>query len=217
MLPRHIGFIMDGNGRWAQARALPRSEGYAFGLAALGRVLRRCGDKGIAAVSVYAFSTENNARPKEEIEAIDKVVSGFNNSYKGDYKIVYMTSVNGLSEEMKQSIEDITRRTRSNKGLTLNIAYNYGGRTDIINAARACRDCIHIGEKEFEARLASAKLPPLDLIVRTGGEKRLSGFMLYEAAYSELVFTDKLWPDMTEDDVDCFLEEFGRRKRKFGA
>lgn len=216
MIPKHIGFIMDGNGRWAQARSMPRSEGYAHGLVALYKVAKRCSELGVEAVSVYAFSTENNARPLDEIDAIAKVVQKFNLSYDGNYKISYMGDIASLPDSLANSIETVEQNTADNDGMWLNIAFNYGGRADIIHAAKVTYDHGEFIEDTFESHLSSAHLPPLDAVVRTGGEKRLSNFMLYESAYAELIFLDKLWPDMQESDVDDIIAEFENRNRKFG-
>ena len=216
MKARHIGFIMDGNGRWATAHGLSRTQGYAQGLIALRKVAKRCEEKGVEAISVYAFSTENVARPTEEIEAIFSVVKKFNLTYDGNFKIRYMSDFSLLPDDLVDSIESVEERTRDNDGMTLNIAFAYGGRTDILHAAKIVYDHGEFLEDTFEKRLGSAGLPPLDMVVRTGGEMRLSNFMLYESAYSELFFLDKLWPDMNENDVDELLEEFEGRVRKFG-
>lgn len=216
MIPKHIGFIMDGNGRWAQMRSLPRAEGYAHGLVALYKVAKRCSERGVEAVSVYAFSTENNQRPTEEIEAIAKVVQKFNLTYDGDYKISYMGDISSLPDKLADSIEAVEQNTADNEGMWLNIAFNYGGRADIIHAAKVAYDHGEFIEDTFESHLSSAHLPQLDAVVRTGGEKRLSNFMMYESAYAELIFLDKLWPDMDESDVDMIIDEFESRNRKFG-
>lgn len=217
MIPAHVGYIMDGNGRWAERRGLPRSAGYAEGLKAMLRVLRRTEERGVRVATVYAFSSENFARPGEESSAIADVVERWNRSYDGGWKVTYMGELSRFSERLRESVALVVGRTAENEGLRLNIALGYGGREDIVNAARRAAAKGEIDSASFENCLSSAGLPPLDLIVRSGGEKRLSGFMLYEAAYSELYFTDALWPDMTEEDVDDALGEFARRTRKFGA
>lgn len=217
MIPAHVGYIMDGNGRWAERRGLPRSAGYAEGLKAMLRVLRRTEERGVRVATVYAFSSENFARPEEESSAIADVVERWNRSYDGGWKVTYMGELSRFSESLRESVALAVGRTAENEGLRLNIALGYGGREDIVNAARRAAAKGEIDSASFENGLSSAGLPPLDLIVRSGGEKRLSGFMLYEAAYSELYFTDALWPDMTEKDVDDALGEFARRTRKFGA
>ena len=217
MIPAHVGYIMDGNGRWAERRGLPRSAGYAEGLKAMLRVLRRTEERGVRVATVYAFSSENFARPEEESSAIVDVVERWNRSYDGGWKVTYVGELSRFSESLRESVALVVGRTAENEGLRLNIALGYGGREDIVNAARRAAAKGEIDSASFENCLSSAGLPPLDLIVRSGGEKRLSGFMLYEAAYSELYFTDALWPDMTEKDVDDALGEFARRTRKFGA
>ena len=216
MTPKHIGFIMDGNGRWAEAHGMPRVEGYKAGLETLLRVASECAKCGVEVISVYAFSTENNARPREEIAAIFDVVTKFNKAYDGDFKVIYMGDVDSLPDEVAQSVRLVEYNTADNEGMTLNICLNYGARDDIIHAAKLAYDHGDYTLDTFESNLSSGTLPPLDAIVRTGGEKRLSNFMLYEAAYSELFFLDKLWCDMTEQDVDAILSEFECRNRKFG-
>lgn len=212
----HIGFIMDGNGRWAKSRGMKREEGYAYGLMALKKVLLQCQAQGIKAVTVYAFSTENWGRPESEIESITKVIERFNNTYDGQLKITYMGDIYSFSDSLIKSIEKVENNTLNNSGMTLNIALNYGGQDDIIRAANICYNHGDFSEEEFKNNLSSSFLPQLDLIVRTGGEKRLSNFMLFEAAYAELIFLDKMWPDMTEQDVDDIILEFESRQRKFG-
>lgn len=214
---KHIGFIMDGNGRWAVAHGMSRAEGYAHGLVALYKVAKRCSERGVEAVSVYALSTENlNNRPQEELDAIFKVVEKFNLTYDGDYKISYMGDFDSLDDKLAFSIEQVEQKTRENKGMWLNIALNYGARADIIHAAKIAYDHGEFLEDAFEKYLSSSHLPPLDLVVRSGGEMRLSNFMLYESAYAELMFLDKFWPDMEESDIDAVLDEFDKRVRKFG-
>lgn len=217
MIPSHIGLIMDGNGRWAVSHGLPRAAGYAEGVKALNMVAERFSERGIKALSVYAFSTENFARPKEEINAIFAAVESFNDGYDGNFRITYMGDFYSSDDALASSIERIEARTAGNDGMILNIALNYGGRADIIHAARVACDHGDFSEEAFEKRLGSAHLPPLDMIVRTGGEKRLSNFMLYEAAYAELMFIDKLWADVTKADADDIIKEFENRTRKFGA
>ena len=207
---------MDGNGRWATARNLPRTDGYKEGLSALKRVIAECARRGVDVVSVYAFSTENNARPDEEISAIFDVVTKFNLSYDGDFKILYMGDIDALPSEVADSVQCVEQKTADNAGMTLNIALNYGARDDIIHACKLAFDHSDFTDGAFVSYLSSSGLPALDLIVRTGGEKRLSNFMLFEAAYSELIFLDKPWPDMNENDVTEILAEFESRTRKFG-
>lgn len=216
MTPRHIAFIMDGNGRWATARGLRRAEGYKRGLEALMRVIGRLQERGVEAVSAFAFSTENVARPKDERDAIFEQTVKFNNSYSGNLRVIYIGDIDALEDEVVSSVEEIERRTANNTGTTLCVALNYGAQADIVHAAKLASDKGMFTDEAFEASLSTAGLPKLDMIVRTGGEKRLSNFMLYEAAYAELLFLDKLWPDMNESDADAVLDEFAHRTRKFG-
>ena len=178
--------------------------------------MRKFDDYSCASFSAIAFSTENWQRPENEVQAISDVVKKFNLTYDGDMRITYMGDIAALDDKLADSIEQIEENTRENKGIALNIAFNYGGRADIIHAAKICYDHGEFIEDTFEKHLSSANLPPLDLVVRTGGEMRLSNFMLYESAYAELMFLEKLWPDMEESDVDFILEEFEKRQRKFG-
>lgn len=217
MVPRHVGCIMDGNGRWAVKRGLPREAGYAEGLKAMMRVLARMSARGVEAVTVYAYSSENFARPSSESAAILSVVTEWNRTYDGDMRVTYMGDMSRFPVSVGESVAEVCERTAENKGLRLNIALGYGGRDDIVRAARAAAAKGNITRETFESELASSCFPTLDLIVRSGGERRLSGFMLYEAAYSELWFTEKLWPDMTAEDADEALDSFAARTRKFGA
>ncbi|MEG2274018.1 MAG: polyprenyl diphosphate synthase [Clostridia bacterium] len=217
MVPNHIGFIMDGNGRWAKARGLSRTDGYEEGLNALKKVLERCRQLGVKAVSVYAFSKENWSRPKKEIDSIFSKVEKFNKKYDGTFKITYMGDRLSLDKNLASSINSIEKRTAKNTDMTVNIAFNYSGRDDVLQSAKRCFDDGNFSVDAFEKNLGSAHLPQLDVVVRTSGEKRLSGFMLYEASYAELIFIDKCWPDMNESDVDDIVKEFESRTRKFGA
>ncbi len=216
--PKHVGFIMDGNGRWATNQGLPRIEGYKEGVIALVRVIKACIDNPyIEAVTVFALSTENlNGRPQPEVDTILTLIERFNNAYEGECAITYMGDTSAFSDTLHASIEDVEQRTANNTALKLNIALNYGARQDIIRAAKLCYDHLEFIEDAFESRLSTSHMPPLDLIVRTGGQKRLSNFMLYEAAYAELIFLDKLWPDMGEFDVGDCVREFISRQRNFG-
>ena len=217
MLPKHIGFIMDGNGRWAKERGLSRADGYPAGLLALRRVIKRCNELGIEAISVYAFSTENWARPEDEKEAIFKVVDAFNRGYDGDIRITYSGDIASLPDYLEDSICMVEDSTKDNVGTVLNICFNYCGREDLLHAAEICYSHGNFTKETFERALASSHLPPVDCIVRTGGEMRLSNFMLYESAYAELIFLVKNWPDMDETDVDKIIELFEKRNRTFGA
>ena len=217
MVPRHVAYIMDGNGRWAARRGLPRSAGYKEGLKAMLRVLNATEAKGADTATVYAFSAENVARPAEERAEIMRVVKEWCDGFAGEWKVSFIGDLSLLPHDVAESAARLEERSASSRGLHLVIALGYGGREDIVRAANTAAKQGEITRESLESALSTHSLPPLDLIVRSGGEKRLSGFMLYEAAYSELVFLDKLWPDMTEDDVEEAFAEFARRTRKFGA
>lgn len=217
MIPKHIGFIMDGNGRWAESHGFERAQGYLEGFKALIKVVDRCAELGVKAISVYAFSSENWKRASSEIEQIQKVVMDFNNHNDGEIKITYMGDESYLSEEFLTSINTAKNSAIKKSKIILNIAFNYSGRNDILASAKKCSKIGDFDQKTFESFLGSSHLPELDIIVRTGGQKRLSGFMLYECAYAELVFLDKFWPDIEENDVDDIIQEFNNRKRTFGG
>ncbi|MBO5654434.1 MAG: di-trans,poly-cis-decaprenylcistransferase, partial [Clostridia bacterium] len=169
------------------------------------------------AFSVDAFSTENWAIPDAEQEAIFKVVDAFNRGYEGDIRITYSGNIASLPDYLEDSICMVENATKDNPGTILNICFNYGGREDLLHAAEICYSHGNFTKETFERALASSHLPPVDCIVRTGGEMRLSNFMLYESAYAELIFLVKNWPDMDETDVDKIIELFEKRNRTFGA
>ncbi|MDR3292856.1 MAG: di-trans,poly-cis-decaprenylcistransferase [Clostridiales bacterium] len=219
---KHIGFIMDGNGRWAERRGLSRTEGHRAGVEALKRVLTACAEKRVAVVSVYAFSTENWKRPPEEVNGIFKLIAELNDDYFGKEEISYRVNFFGATEELpasvKNSIKAVAEKTKKNRGMIVNILLNYGGRAEIVRAVKQLvADKKEITEESLSSRLYTGRLPDPDLIVRTAGEKRLSNFMTFQSAYSELLFWEKYWPDMTAEDVESILAEYGKRKRRFGG
>lgn len=222
-LPRHVAFIMDGNGRWAKKRGMPREYGHRFGVKAFRAVLEHCDKIGLQAVTFYAFSTENWKRPKREVDAILKLMDTYLEECEkkiADYafRIVFLGNKAAFDEKRRArmiKLEEITRdRTR-----ILNIALNYGGRDELVYA---CNRLIAAGkesvsEADVAAALYTAASPELDLIVRTGGDLRISNFLLWQAAYAELYFTDVLWPDFGPAEVDAAIAEFSTRKRRFGG
>lgn len=225
-LPKHVAFIMDGNGRWAEQRGLPRLEGHRAGYENI-RPLIRCLDKhGIKFVTLYAFSTENWGRPKEEInglfqlleEVIDKESREL---HKNGVKIRHIGRLEELPERMRKSIDQSEKLTVNNTGMTLGVALNYGGRMEIIDAARRLiargvppQD---IDEKLLGDHLYTAGFPDVDMVIRTGGEIRTSNFLIWQAAYSEYYFTPVLWPDFKEGDLEKTLLTYSRRQRRFGG
>ena len=223
-IPAHIGIIMDGNGRWAKSRGLPRSLGHKAGVERLRSVVRMSSDIGVEVLTVYAFSTENWSRPKDEVGTLMRLLIEFMHK-----EIDELNNNSGRVEDMPERVREAVRgaleSTADNTGLILNIALNYGGRDEIVNAARMlARDAAaglinpdDIDESAFERRLYTAGLPEPDMIIRTSGEMRLSNFMLYQAAYSEFVFADVHWPDFDDDVYADAITRFQRRRRRFGG
>lgn len=222
-IPRHIAFIMDGNGRWAKKRLLPRKAGHREGVAALRRMTDECEKAGVGMVSFYAFSTENWTRPQEEIDALFKMVKEFADKYLDEYvkrglRIMFMGDLTKLPPETVESLKKIMISAKDNKGMIVNIALNYGGRDEIV---RAVNKIISAGVREVDRQVLSdcmytAGLPDPDVIVRSSGEKRLSNFMLWQAAYSELIFLDEYWPDFDAAVFRKILEEYSKRDRRYG-
>ncbi len=222
-IPRHIAFIMDGNGRWAKKRLLPRKAGHREGVAALRRMTDECEKAGVGMVSFYAFSTENWTRPQEEIDALFKMVKEFADKYLDEYvkrglRIMFMGDLTKLPPETVESLKKIMISAKDNKGMIVNLALNYGGRDEIV---RAVNKIISAGVREVDRQVLSdcmytAGLPDPDVIVRSSGEKRLSNFMLWQAAYSELIFLDEYWPDFDAAVFKKILEEYSKRDRRYG-
>ncbi|HEQ72055.1 MAG TPA: di-trans,poly-cis-decaprenylcistransferase [Spirochaetia bacterium] len=225
-LPRHVGIIMDGNGRWALTRNKPRYKGHTEGLEAAKRVVRTAADIGLEVLSVYAFSTENWRRTEEEVSQLMFLVQKHLKKEYAFYrehgiKIVHSGDRAGLPDAIARDLEDTVRDTRTFSGLTLNIALNYGGRDEILRGferLRATGDATGvITADEFRGFLDHPELPDPDLIIRTGGEKRLSNFLLWQSAYAELYFSDKLWPDWDGSDLVAAIGEYQSRDRRFGS
>ncbi len=224
-VPRHIAIVMDGNGRWANRRLMPRVVGHKFGVDALVRIIHACADRGVEHLTVFAFSSENWKRPEEEVSGLMNLVLVAVSKYLARMdeigvrvRIIGDRSV--VSEKVRAAWDHAERITEKNTRLTVNVAFNYGGRWDVIQACqRAMRDGVK-PEELTEDRLASytslAYAPELDLFIRTGGEYRISNFLLWQVAYAELVFTDTLWPDFDEKALDACLSDFARRDRRFG-
>lgn len=219
MVPKHIGIILDGNGRWATNQGKERKDGYKAGLNALTNVLPYIGEKGIEALTVFGFSTENWKRPKDEVSSIFNTIKLFAKSHKSKCKVQFMGDIDGLPKDIQMIVKNITKDTGDYKNFTLNIALNYGSQMDIVETARkfALDGNTDFTIEDFSKNLSTGKLPPLDLVLRSGGEKRLSNFLLFEAAYAEFIFIDKFWPDFNKEDFDKVLAEYERRTRKFGG
>ena len=222
-LPRHVGIIMDGNGRYATRRGLPRKLGHRAGMERLRGLIRFSSDIGIEALSLYAFSTEHWKRPREEIGALfdlflEYFISELDELDKNNVCIRIMGYMSAFPEKMGQETDEAMHKTRNNTGLKLNIALNYGSRAEVV---RACNALIERGKPADEADLMNALytagLPDLDLVIRTAGEQRLSNFMLLQAAYAELVFTEATFPELTDEKYAECIREYQRRTRRFGA
>ena len=216
---RHIAFIMDGNGRWATKRGLPREFGHKKGVEVFREITEYCHKIGVQCVTVYAFSTENWKRPKREVDAIMNLLDEYlDKSSNEDVRVQFIGDVSVLDEKLKNKINSVEQRTAGGKSI-LNVALNYGSRAELVNAFNklAASGKTEIMESDINDALYTYNCPDPDLIVRTGGDLRISNFLLWQAAYSELYFTNTLWPDMTSDDVDAAIEDFYSRKRRFGG
>ena len=214
---------MDGNGRWAKKRLLPRKAGHREGVSALRRVVDECEKAGVEMVSFYAFSTENWTRPQDEIDALFKMVKEFADKHLGEYvkrglRIMFMGDLTKLPKDTVDSLKKILSEAKDNKGMIVNIALNYGGRDEIVHAVNKI---ISAGVREINKDVLSdcmytGGLPDPDVIVRSSGEKRLSNFMLWQAAYSELIFLDEYWPDFDAAVFKKIIEEYSKRDRRYG-
>jgi len=220
---RHIAFIMDGNGRWAVSRGLPREEGHKVGAEALRRITRYCADIGIKYGTVYAFSTENWSRPIKEVTAIMKLLTDYieeciRDADKNKMRVIFVGSrekLDPVTVRLMDKAEMATEKYAQN--CTLNIALNYGGREEIVSAVKAIiSEDGKITEDNITAHLYTRESPPPDLIVRTAGEFRLSNFLLWQSSYAEFYATETLWPDMMPEDVDRAIEAFYKRERRYG-
>lgn len=217
---KHIAFIMDGNGRWAKRRALPRSAGHKFGVNSLEKIARICFECGIKYVTVYAFSTENWSRPKNEIDSIIDLLRSYIKRAKEDntLRYIFLGDKTVLDEKLQDMMNELEEITKNNDKI-LNIAFNYGGRAEIVNA---CNTLIASGknkitEADITNNLYTAHMPDPDLIVRTAGEFRISNFLLWQCAYSEFYITKKLWPDFDKAELKKAIDSFYKRTRRFGG
>ena len=220
---RHIAFIMDGNGRWAKKRGMPREYGHKIGSATFKKICIYCCDIGFRAVTVYAFSTENWKRPQHEVDAIMGILDDYLEELKRDYKqyhnrFKFIGDLSVLTPALREKIAYVeTLNTEFDQ--ILNIAMNYGGRSEIAHAFNtlAAEGKTSVTEEDISRAVYTVESGDPDMIVRTGGDLRISNFLLWQAAYSELYFTDKLWPDLTTDDVDRIVKDFYSRKRRYGG
>jgi len=225
-LPHHVAIILDGNGRWAEKRGLPRLSGHRAGVRNLRRILKALGKYGIEYVTLYAFSTENWNRPADEVNGIFGILTEVvgreaRELHKNGVKIRHIGRLEGLPEKVQKSIEKAIKLTENNLGMTLAVALNYGGRAEILDAIRRIGDdkipLGNIDENVFSKYLYTAGLPDVDLVIRTSGEMRTSNFLIWQAAYSEYYFTPVLWPDFDEAELEKALLAYSQRQRRFGG
>ena len=229
-LPAHVGIIMDGNGRWAKKRGLPRSAGHAAGAAVFKTIVRYCSKIGIRHLTIYAFSTENWKRPQDEVLTLIKLFKQYlsdalTNFLDENIQVRFLGDETVFDPRLKELINETVDVSRNRTGMVLNIALNYGGRAEILSAARALARDVQkgillpdeIGEDAFSQKLYTAGQPDPDLIIRPSGEQRTSNFLLWQSAYAEYVFMDILWPDFKPEDLDRALEIYASRNRRFGG
>lgn len=229
-LPQHIGIIMDGNGRWAKKRGLPRTAGHSAGASAFKKIAKYCNKIGLKYLTVYAFSTENWKRPQEEVNAImnlfrDYLKDSISSLDNDNIKIRFIGDISALDDDLQKLIKEAEEDTANATGLTLNIAVNYGGRQEIVTAAKKLCDDIsngllkpsEISEEEISKRIYTAGQPDPDLIIRPSGEKRLSNFMLWQSAYTEFWYSDVLWPDFGPRQLEMAIDDYNSRIRRFGG
>lgn len=228
--PKHIAIIMDGNRRWARAKNRPIKLGHKAGANNLEKITKYANKIGIKYLTVYAFSTENWNRSEDEVNALMMLLQNYIEDFSKradleNIKINVIGDLERLSEKLQKSIKNCVERTVGNTGLTLNIAFNYGGRAEMIKATKEIAQdfkdgkiSLHdITEELVDSHLYTAGMPEPDLMIRTSGEIRTSGFLLWQMSYTEFLFVDKFWPDFSEEDLDFAIEEYKRRNRKFGA
>ncbi len=225
-LPTHLAIVPDGNGRWAERRGLPRLKGHEAGAENMLRMVEYLNEYPISHVTLYGFSTENWARPKEEVDGLFALLAAFiDNSLdyikKKGIKLRHLGRAQQLPESLRESIARAVNTTKDNSRMTLNVAFNYGGRAEIVDAVRrvvaAGIKPEDIDEDVFESYLYTAGIPPVDLLIRTGDEVRFSNFLIWQTAYSEYYLTEVLWPDFSKEDIEKALIAYSQRKRRFGA
>lgn len=230
LLPTHIAIIMDGNGRWAKKRGLPRSAGHKVGAETFRKITKYCSKIGIKYLTVYAFSTENWKRPPEEVSFLMGLFERYLNEALSDFqkeniKVKFLGDKNNFSENLQKLINDVEKASMNKTGMVLNIAMNYGSRSELVMAVKNIASDVknglikveNINEDTVSSCLYTANQPEPDLIIRPSGEFRLSNFLLWQCAYSELVFMNVLWPDFSENDLEKAINEFSARNRRFGG
>ena len=228
-LPVHIGFIMDGNGRWAQKRNMPRKMGHREGAETFRRIVKYCKKIGIKYVTFYAFSTENWKRPEDEVNELMKLFNGYLDEVmtytKENVRLIFLGDKSAFDEEMTRKMIEIEEYSKNFDDMTLMLAMNYGGRDDIVHAAKQLAEMAvnkeikidDIDEEIISGLLYTKGLPDVDLLIRPSGEMRISNFLIWQSAYAELYFTDVLWPDFSHKELDKALQEYASRNRRFGG
>ena len=230
ILPKHVGIIMDGNGRWAKKRGLPRKAGHTEGARTFRKITRYCSEIGIQYLTVYAFSTENWRRPEDEVGALMKLFKSYLEEAIRDFKdddivVRFIGDKNGFSPELRELMDENEECSRERQGMVLNIAMNYGSRDEIVRAVRAIAADVRDGRLSEDAiteqlvsdHLYTAGQPDPDLIIRPSGEYRISNFLLWQSAYTEFVIMNKLWPDFQKEDLDEALRIYSQRNRRYGG
>ncbi len=225
-MPRHVGIIMDGNGRWAQRQGLPRAMGHEAGTRNIRRISEKAHELGVAVLTLYAFSTENWTRPDWEVKALMRI---FGETVRREKRTILENNIQlhvigrleGIPATLRKEIEAAVRESAANDGLKLNVAFNYGGRAEILDAVkRMLRDQVDpdaVTEELFGRYLYTSELPDPDLVIRTAGEMRLSNFLIWQAAYSEYYSTPVFWPDFDQHEFELAIESYSQRQRKFGG
>ena len=229
-IPANLGIIMDGNGRWAKKRGLPRTAGHVTGAQVFRKITKYCEKCGVKYLTVYAFSTENWRRPQDEVDSIMNLLRQYLKESLADFQnenivVRFIGNREELADDIRTLIKEAEESTAHKSGMTLNIALNYGGQQEIVAATRVLATKVangdlqpaDIDEKMLEKALYTEDQPPVDLILRPSGEYRLSNFLIWQSAYAEFVFMDVLWPDFKEEDLDRAFEEYARRDRRFGG
>ena len=222
VVPNHIAIVMDGNGRWATKRFLPRLAGHKQGVNSLKRCVKACAVRGVSVLTVFAFSSENWQRPADEVSGlmdllVMAIASEVQQLKRDGVRLRFVGDRSGLSEKVVAGLAQAEADTKGNTRLTLNVCFNYGGRWDIVQAAESLRVMGKpVTEESLGAAMAMAHVPDPDLFIRTGGEQRISNFLLWQSAYSEFYFSDSLWPEFDEAALDLAIEAYQRRERRFG-
>lgn len=229
-IPAHIAIIMDGNGRWAQQHNLPRIKGHQVGVKTVDKIIESCVDLGVQILTLYVFSSENWKRPKKEIDVLMSLFVQYLNLkidklIKKDIKLFPIGDIAGLPEFVRIKLKEVCLKTSNNSSLTLVLAINYGSRREIVNAAKKIADKVKSGylsskeidEKIFSNFLYTSQLPDPDLLIRTGGDYRISNFLLWQISYSEIYVSDKFWPDFSESDLKLAIKDYNKRERRFGG